>query len=127
MYKRQVSGGRVEQHVAANIGNPYCTILLVGYAAEGTLGDRLLNGQNTIRIGEREHPVLAKVEKIDIFSGHADANDLFAFVAQQNPEKLRTVFLVHGEEEAMLHFSERLHAHGYPEVQMPVRGQSYEL
>ena len=45
-----ISGGRVEQHIAANINNTYCTILLVGYASEGTLGWRLMNGQKTIRI-----------------------------------------------------------------------------
>lgn len=122
-----VSGGRVEQHVAANIGNPYCTILMVGYAAEGTLGDRLLNGQNTLRIGEREHPVLAKVEKIDIFSGHADANDLYHFVQHQQPDHVRKIFLIHGEEEAMRHFSERLHEGGYTQVEIPFRGQTFEL
>ena len=62
-----ISGGRVEQHIAANINNPYCTILLVGYASEGTLGWRLMNGQKTLRIKDVEHNVLANVEKIDVF------------------------------------------------------------
>jgi metallo-beta-lactamase family protein len=122
-----VAGGRVEQHVAANINNPYCTILMIGYAAEGTLGHRLMNGQETLKIKDRELPVLAKVEKIDVFSGHGDLDDLLRFVKTQSPERLKKVFLVHGEPESMETFRAELHAAGYPHVEIPERGQVYEL
>lgn len=122
-----IAGGRVEQHVAANINNPYCTILMIGYAAEGTLGWRLMNGQNTLKIRDNEYPVLAHVEKIDVFSGHGDLDDLLAFVGQQSPERLRNVFLVHGEPGSMEAFRERLNQAGYPNVEIPTRGQTYEL
>lgn len=122
-----ISGGRVEQHVAANISNPYCTILLVGYAAEGTLGWRLMNGQNTLKIKDREMNVMAKVEKIDIFSGHGDQHDLLHFVRNQPAERLRQVFLVHGEEESMQTFANLLNENGYRHVEIPEKGQTYEL
>ncbi|MFT4031422.1 MAG: MBL fold metallo-hydrolase [Siphonobacter sp.] len=122
-----VSGGRVEQHVAMNIGNPYCTILLVGYAAEGTLGWRLMNGQSTLRIKDKEFNVLAKVEKIDIFSGHGDQQDLLRFVQQQSPKKLKKVFLIHGEESSMEVFSNLLHENGFQDVAIPSKGQRYTL
>ena len=122
-----VQGGRVEYHVAANIGNPYCTILLIGYCAEGTLGWRLLNGQPTLTIKGEEKQVLANIEKIDVFSGHGDRNDLLNFVQMQSPETLKNIFLVHGEASSMESFKETLAEVGYPNVEIPAKGQSYEL
>ena len=122
-----VQGGRVEYHVAANIGNPYCTILLIGFCAEGTLGWRLLNGQPTLTIKGEEKTVLANIERIDVFSGHGDRNDLLGFVQMQSPEKLKNIFLVHGETSSMEAFKETLAEAGYPNVQIPAKGQSYEL
>lgn len=122
-----VQGGRVEHHVQANIGNPYATILMIGYASEGTLGWRLLNGQDTISIKGNQHPVLANIEKIDVFSGHGDQNDLLKFVKMQDPEKIKGVFLVHGEEQSMVNFQNRLYDSGYKNVEIPKRGTSYEL
>ncbi|GAA4439456.1 MBL fold metallo-hydrolase [Ravibacter arvi] len=122
-----IQGGRVEHHVAANIQNPYATILLVGYASEGTLGWRLLNGQEHVNLKGEAVKVLANVEKIDVFSGHGDLSDLENFVKQQDPKQLKTVFLVHGEAESMLFFKSVLNGHDFPNVEMPERGASYEL
>jgi metallo-beta-lactamase family protein len=122
-----VQGGRVEQHVEANIGNPYATILMIGYASEGTLGWRLLNGQDTISIRGKQLPVLANIEKIDVFSGHGDQNDLLKFVKMQDPEKLKGVFLVHGEQQSMADFQSIIEKNGYKSVEIPTRGHTYEL
>lgn len=122
-----VQGGRVEHHVEANIGNPYATILMVGYASEGTLGWRLLNGQDTISIRGKQLPVLANIEKIDVFSGHGDQNDLIKFVKMQDPDKLKGVFLVHGEQQSMADFQGKINQLGYNTVEIPLRGRTYEL
>ncbi len=122
-----VSGGRVEQHIAANINNVYCTILMVGYASEGTLGWKLMNGQKTLRIKDTELPVLASVKKIDVFSGHGDQHDLVNFVKKQNPQQVKKIFLIHGEEESMNTFKDLLAEKGYHQVEIPERGQSFVL
>lgn len=123
-----VQGGRIEEHVAANISNPYCTILMIGYAAEGTLGHKLMSGERkTLNIKGKDRPVLANIEKIDVFSGHADCHDLLAFVQRQPPEHLRKVFLIHGETESMEVFKHTLHGVGYTNVEIPEYGQSFEL
>jgi metallo-beta-lactamase family protein len=122
-----VQGGRVEYHVATNISNPYCTILIIGYCAEGTLGWRLANGQSTLTIKGEEKQVLANVEKIDVFSGHGDRDDLIRFVKMQSPTKLKKVFLVHGEYESMTAFRETLGEEGYNDVEIPKKGESFEL
>lgn len=122
-----VQGGRVEYHVAENISNPYATILIIGYCAEGTLGWRLLNGQQTLSIKGEDHQVLANIEKIDVFSGHGDRNDLVNFVCMQPRETLKTVFLVHGEYESMESFKATLAEEGYPQVIIPKKGDSFDL
>jgi metallo-beta-lactamase family protein len=122
-----IQGGRVEHHVAANIGNPYCTILLIGFSAEGTLGWRLVNGQKTIKIKDEELVVNANVEKIDVFSGHGDRQDLLKFVKYQDPKKLRKTFLIHGEMYSMESFRDLLNENGYTNVEIPARGEEFEL
>ena len=122
-----VQGGRVEYHVAENISNPYATILIIGYCAEGTLGWRLLNGQQTLSIKGKDHQVLANIEKIDVFSGHGDRNDLINFVCMQPRETLKTVFLVHGEYQSMESFKATLAEEGYPQVIIPKKGDSFDL
>lgn len=122
-----LEGGRIQHHIRANIENPYCTILMVGYTAEGTMGERLINANGTLRIGRKELPVRAEVITTDSFSGHGDVHDLLRFVQAQDPAKVKAVFLVHGEESAMADFKTRLEGLGYARVEMPRKGETYEL
>ncbi|MDW7693810.1 MBL fold metallo-hydrolase [Flammeovirgaceae bacterium SG7u.111] len=123
-----LEGGRIQFHIRANIQNPNCTILMVGYSAEGTFGNQLLNMKNgMVELGQKNVPVLAKVIYTDAFSGHGDQNDLLEFVGYQDASKLKNIFLVHGEEESMEGFSEVLKEKGYQNVTMPEKGQSFEL
>lgn len=122
-----VQGGRVEYHVAANISNPYSTILMVGYAPESTMGHRLLNGQSSIAINGKVLPVRAKTKKIDTFSGHGDQYDLIEFVTTQSPTKLKKLFLVHGELASMEEFKSILDNKGYHQIEIPSKGQTFEL
>jgi len=98
------TGGRIKHHLANNIQNPESTILFVGYQAFGTLGRRLVNGENPVRILGEEMPVNARIAKVNGFSGHADRNELLAWL-----EHLKTppkhVFVVHGEKTAAKVFS----------------------
>jgi metallo-beta-lactamase family protein len=111
-----ITGGRVEKHIADNISNSYATILLIGYSAEGTLGRQLLSGSETIKVKDREYKVNARIRKIDVFSGHADQLGLLGFIKNQQVDKLKKVFLTHGEEESMLEFSQEIQKNGFKEV-----------
>jgi metallo-beta-lactamase family protein len=123
-----MEGGRIQQHVSANIGNPLCTIFMVGYMAEGTLGHRLLTGAtDMLTIDRKEVPIRAGIEKTDIFSGHAGHDDLLAFAHTQDPKVLKGIFLVHGELSSMTALAEALEADGYNNVRCPRRGDSIEL
>lgn len=122
-----VSGGRVEQHIANNIENHYCTILLIGYSADGTLGRELLAGLKTLKIKTKEYKVNAKIRKIDVFSGHADQAGLLDFVKSQQPQQLKKLFLTHGEEQSMQDFKEVLSDLGFNQVILPEKNQTFDL
>lgn len=122
-----ISGGRVETHIADNISNTYCTILLIGYAAEGTLGRQLLAGTDHIQVRDREYKVHAQIRKIDVFSGHADKLGLLDFMKVQSTATLKKVFLSHGEEESMVEFKEELTNLGYQDVILPEKNQTFIL
>ena len=122
-----ITGGRVEKHIADNISNSYATILLIGYSAEGTLGRQLLAGSETIKVKDREYKVNARIRKIDVFSGHADQLGLLSFIKNQQIDKLKKVFLTHGEEESMLEFSREIQKIGFKEVILPAKNETYLL
>jgi metallo-beta-lactamase family protein len=123
-----VTGGRIEHHIKANISNPYATILMVGYASEGTLGWKLLNGERKeLSINGEKLPVNANIERIDVFSGHGDLDDLTDFVKTQNKEKTKNIFLVHGELHTMQNFKNTLAEVGYNQVVIPEKGQTFQI
>jgi metallo-beta-lactamase family protein len=53
--------------------------------------------------------------------------DLENFVRQQDPEKLKKVFLVHGEAASMEYLKTTLDGHHFHHVEIPERGSSYEM
>lgn len=121
-----LEGGRIQDHLYYNISNYYCTILFIGYCAKGTLGNRLLRGDPIVNIRHRELSVYATIKQTDLFSGHGDHNDLLDFVKQQDNDRLKKVFLVHGEKSSMENLSQSLQEEGY-HTEIAVKGQSYEL
>jgi metallo-beta-lactamase family protein len=121
-----LEGGRIQDHLYYNISNYYCTILFIGYCAKGTLGHRLLRGDPVINLRHRELSVFATIRQTDLFSGHGDHHDLVNFVKQQHPEKLKKVFLVHGEINSMESLSNSLKDENY-QVEIAKKGLTYQL
>lgn len=122
-----IEGGRITQHVLANISNPYCTIMIIGYCTPGTLGYDLIKGRKTVYNNGRSYPVEAKIEVSDVFSGHGDLNDLKTFVRKQPSENLKKIFLVHGDYSAMKDFKNTLIHEGYEQVVIPKKLEQFEL
>jgi metallo-beta-lactamase family protein len=88
--------GRVLHHLRNNICNSRNTVLLTGYQAENTLGRKLKDGWKSVRIFGIPTSVEASVESLDELSGHADSEELMAWMKPMTPG-LKRVFLVHGE------------------------------
>lgn len=121
-----LEGGRIQDHLYHNLQNYYCTILFVGYSAKGTLGHRLLRGDQFVHVRDRKLAVYAKIKQTDVLSGHGDHTDLVSLVSAQNKEQLKSVFLVHGEPQNMLMLQDDLVSKGY-HVTIPEKGQTFEL
>ena len=122
-----LEGGRIQDHLYHNIQNYYCTILFIGYCAKGTLGDRLLRGDPIIRLRNRDLMVYAAIKKTDLLSGHGDHQDLVNTVKQQNPQTLKNVFLVHGENEAADELRLKIQEQYGFDAQVPFLGQVIEI
>jgi metallo-beta-lactamase family protein len=119
-----MKGGRMDVHLKKNLHNPYCTFLLIGYSAPGTPGYHLQNGATSLRVAGRDIPVAAQIVKTDIYSGHADKTGLIEFVTQFAKEKLKQVYLVHGEPSGMAELKKDLEEKGYS-VLCPKEGEEY--
>ena len=119
-----VEGGRIQEHIRQNIGHPSATILIAGFCAEGTLGHRLLQGQSTIRIKNRDFPVYAQIASTDVFSSHAD-HDTLKNMILQSVKPGRKVFLVHGDSRQMELLKEDVEKFTDNEIWMPEAGDVY--
>jgi metallo-beta-lactamase family protein len=107
--------GRILHHLANGAPDPRNTILVVGFMAEGTLGRKIVEKQQTIRVYGDDVPLKARVEIIDGYSAHADRTELRAWIDEvraQSPA-LGNVWLVHGEPDAQDAFAATLNANGY--------------
>ena len=100
---------------------------MIGYSAEGTPGHKLMNGGKYLRIGGKDIPVTANIERTDIYSGHAGQEDLLDFVRQQDKAYLKNIFLVHGEHQSMIDFRDQLQKEGYTNCEIPAKGESFIL
>ncbi len=119
--------GRVKHHIANNIENPRNTILLVGFCEYHSLGAKLLRGEKEVRIYRDMYQVKADIGSIRSMSAHGDYDDLCQFIACQNPNLVRQLFLVHGEYEVQVDFREKLLRKGYKDVVIPKRHQVVKL
>jgi len=116
--------GRIKHHLKHNLWRKESTILFVGYQAEGTLGRRILDGAERVKLFGEEISVNARIEAIDGFSGHADKAGLLSWVGgfAKKPKK---VFIVHGELEVMNEFSHTLTDGFGLKCIVPTRGDSF--
>lgn len=122
-----VEAGRILHHLRHTAADPRNTILAVGFMAEGTLGRRIVDKAPSIRIFGDEIPLRARVEEIRALSGHADYEELHRFAARLDQNRLRKIFLVHGEAEVEREFREFLLSRGAAEVEIIRRGDRFRL
>jgi metallo-beta-lactamase family protein len=119
--------GRILHHLRNNIPDPRNTVLLVGFQAEHTLGRKILERRPQVPIFGEMVPLRAQVETIDGYSAHADREELLAWVRAVRGERLRRVFIVHGEEEESQGLATALRGLGGLQVEVPQLGETCPL
>ena len=121
-----MNAGRVKHHLFHNIENARNTFLIVGYCAPGTPGGALRDGAKQLRIFGEEKLVKAEVEMMDSFSAHAGRHELADFIDNQR-NKLKKLFLVHGTLDKQEAFRDLLLENGFQGIEIPELGQEFEL
>jgi len=119
--------GRILHHLKNNIEDHRNCVLLIGFMAEHTLGRRLADGAEEVKIFGEIYKRRCEVRKLDGMSAHADRSDLLDFVCRQNPDKLQHIFLVHGELEPMTALAEGIRGLGFQHVHTPKEGEAFEV
>ena len=119
-------GGRILHHLKNSIGDSRNTVLITGYQAENTLGRKLVERLPQVPIFGDIYTRRAEVEIINELSGHADQRELINWIAPV-AKNLKRVFLVHGEPPAQKALKRAIEERFGIGVEVPVRGQSYNL
>ncbi len=118
--------GRILHHLKNNIRDPRNTILITSWMAPETLGRRLAEGAERVRIFGEEYPVEAQVVSLNGMSAHADQHFLVEY-ARATEGRLRSVFLVHGEASPAATLQEKLNAAGIEAVHYPDLGEAASI
>lgn len=89
--------GRIRHHLKHNLWRRECTILFVGYQAVGTLGRKLVEGADSVKLFGENIEVNARIATLVGISGHADKDGLLNWL-DSFTVKPSHVFVVHGED-----------------------------
>ena len=100
------TGGRIRHHLKHNIWRPQCHLVIVGYQAIGTLGRRLVDGADEIKLWGDTYRVRMQLHTIGGLSAHGDQADLIDWYSSF--EDRPPVYLVHGEERGQKPLVEKL-------------------
>ena len=118
--------GRIRHHLKHNLWRPECTILFVGYQSVGTLGRKLIEGTEEVKLFGETIEVKAHIRQFTGLSGHADKAGLIEWVTAFK-EKPRKVFVVHGDDASCRDFSETLNAEYGIHAYAPYSGTVFNL
>ncbi len=118
--------GRILHHIKNHGGDHRNCILFVGFQGEHTLGRRIQDGADVVKVFGEYVPIRAEVETIGGYSAHADRDELRAWVKRLGGP-VRRAFCVHGEGTALSAMAAMLKSEGIPEVHVPRHGESFVL
>ena len=104
--------GRIRHHLKHNLWRANSAVVFVGFQSPGTLGRRLLDGVEKVKLFGEEIAVKAKIVNFQGLSSHADHDHLIEWIKAFDPEPAH-VFVVHGDEDVAPVFAEELNSLGF--------------
>jgi metallo-beta-lactamase family protein len=119
-------GGRIKHHLRHNLSRPECAVIFVGFQAAGTLGRRIVDGAQRVRIFGEEYPVRARIFTIGGLSAHADQSALLGWLGHFRKPP-RQAWVVHGEPLAAHALKEQIQKRLHWPAAVPTQGQSIDL
>ena len=119
-------GGRIVHHLKNSLTDENNVVLIVGYQAENTLGRRIVEKRNPLKMLGEEIELKAQVEVINALSAHADKNGLVDWL-DEIKDNVRHAFAVHGETEKVTAMAELLKEHGIANAHAPHPGETFTI
>jgi len=110
--------GRILHHLSISVERPGDMVVFVGWIPPQTLGRRLQDGENRVRIFDRWYDRRCEVRTIHGLSAHADGDELLRFLTPTLTAQT-TAFVVHGEEDQAEGFARRLLEKGIGRADVP--------
>ena len=125
-----MNGGPVMEYFKAWASDPNCSLIFVGYQAEGTMGRKIQRGWKSIPMNERGNQITVDVklniETCDGFSGHSDRGQLMAYVDNLDPKPER-IIIGHGEEFKCSDFASSIYKKFGIETRAPMNLETIRL
>ena len=119
-------GGRIRHHLKHNVSRPECSIVFAGFQAAGTLGRRIVDGAEMVRLFGEEYPVRARVFTIGGLSAHADRSALLGWLGHFRKPP-RETWVVHGEPLAAYSLRDAINQKPGWRAEVPRAGQQVAL
>lgn len=118
--------GRILHHIKNNIENPKNTICIVSWQAPDTLGRRLADREEKVRIFGETYKRKCEIATIGGLSGHA-GQDLLIKYAMGVKNSVKRIFLVHGEERQALTLKDLLKEKKLDQVHYPALHEKADI
>jgi metallo-beta-lactamase family protein len=119
------NGGRIVHHLKRNIAREGTHVMIVGYQAYGTLGRKLVDGNEQVKIHGDYYQVRGQIHTVGGLSAHADIDDLSRWIGQFSSGP--AVHVVHGEAQSKQDFRNRLEGELGFKADVPEMGEVLEL
>ena len=118
--------GRIRHHLKHNLWRPESTVLFVGYQSEGTIGRKLIEGVDEVKLFGETIAVACHIVTLDGISGHADKNMLLNWLSHL-PDAPKRVFVNHGEDSVCDDFATAIQQQLNFDATAPYSGDQYDL
>lgn len=119
------NGGRIVHHLKHNISHKGAHVMIVGYQANGTLGRRLVDGHEQVKIHGEMYRVRARVHTVGGLSAHGDVDDLSRWIGNFSSDP--AVHVVHGEPGSKQDFRDHLERRFGLRADVPEEGDILQL
>lgn len=116
--------GRIRHHLKHNLWDAKNAVVFVGFQSEGSLGRRLLDGVESVKLFGENIVVRAEIVNFPGPSSHADHDHLLDWV--KHIEAPKHVFVVHGDADVAPAFAAELTDLGYA-AHAPRYTECYDL
>ena len=117
--------GRVVHHLRNSIEDRNNSVVIVGYQAQHTLGRRIVERRQRVKIFGVERDLLAEVTVLNAFSAHADRDELLWWAGKCG-RQVRRFFAVHGDPDQCEALAGHLTGRGF-KAEVPAAGQQVDL